>query len=336
MVLKEAAHLDIKTSSCLKGILACMVLICHMHARVSLFSSNILGPIFTAFGYLSVSVFFFLSGYGLKEAASKKEHYVSNFPKKKLLPFFCICCFTILIYFIRDICVGDDVNILTLMQSFFFGNTIVDNGWYLQTQLLFYIIFYLAYNFVKNKKSFALLFIIVLYCIFCAIAKLSTTWYEASLCFPLGILYSEYKDKINFILFKNKIIHLISILCVLIVFIITLFFGNKPFLNECFRIPLKLISSVFFCLLVLTIISLINIRNPITEFLGKLSLEIYLLQGIFLNLFKKQLIIDNDWVYIICVAVCTLLLAFLFHPIYKSIGNIGNSHLNGSNHRNKI
>ena len=330
MILNETTRLDIKTSSCLKGILACMVLICHMHARVSLFSSNILGTIFTAFGYLSVATFFFLSGYGLKEAASKKEHYVSNFPKKKLLPFFCICCFTILIYLIRDICVGNDVNILTLVQSFLFGNTIVDNGWYLQTQLLFYIIFYLVYNFVKNKRSFALIFIIALYCVFCAVAKLSTTWYEASFCFPLGILYSENKHKINSILFKNKTRHLISILCVLIVFIITLFFGNKPFLSECFRIPLKLISSVFFCLLVLTTVTLINIKNPITEFLGKISLEIYLLQGIFLNLFKEQFVIDNDWIYIICVVLFTLLLAFLFHPIYKRIGNIGNSNHNGS------
>lgn len=330
MILKKDINLDIKTTSCLKGILACMVLICHLHAKVALFSANVFGTVFSAFGYLSVSVFFFLSGYGLREVTSKKAHYIQNFPKKKLLPFFYICCFTIFVYFIRDICVGNNISILTLLQSFFFGKTIVDNGWYLQTQLLFYIIFFLIYKFVKKKKLLTLIFITALYCVFCAASQLSTTWYEASFGFPLGVLYSEYKNKINTILFKNKSIHLISIFCISIFFIITLFLGNKSLLNEWFRIPIKFISSILFALLSLSIVLLINIKNVITEFLGKISLEIYILQGIFLNIFKKQLIIKNDWLYILCVVVCTLLLAFLFQPIYKRIGNIGKKDCNHS------
>ena len=58
-------YLSRNTTNSLKGVMALMVLLCHLHGRVQLFSNSILGTLFTAFGYLAVSGFFFLSGYGL-------------------------------------------------------------------------------------------------------------------------------------------------------------------------------------------------------------------------------------------------------------------------------
>ena len=65
----------------LRGILALMVLICHLHARVELFSNSILGTLFASFGYLAVAVFFFLSGYGLTESYKKDNLTINNFHK---------------------------------------------------------------------------------------------------------------------------------------------------------------------------------------------------------------------------------------------------------------
>lgn len=169
MIKKDKLCIGIKreTSVSLKGVLACMVLICHLSGRVSLFADNILGTLFTAFGYLAVSVFFFLSGYGLRESFFNNDKYVRNFPLKKLFPFLLICTFTILIYLIRDLLLFNHINALDVLQSFFFGKTIVDNGWYLQAQMVFYVLFYLVYNFIKTKRILVLTLLVVLYCGIC-------------------------------------------------------------------------------------------------------------------------------------------------------------------------
>ena len=319
MLSSSYKTLDLKTSSCLKGILACMVLLCHLYGRVGFFSRTPLGAVFTAFGYLAVSVFFFLSGFGLTEAASLKEGYLKNFPLKKLFPFFLICSFTILIYLVRDILVGSTVKPLLLIQSFLFGNTIVNNGWYLQSQFVFYIIFYLIFRFIKSHTYLALVVSFIAYIFICVALGLSSTWYEAAFCFPLGVFYSKYKDKIHCFIFANKLKPIIALLFILILFVIALFLGNRPYFVEPIRITVKIISALLCCCFCTLSVLLVNIKNTITSFLGRLSLEIYLLQGIFLNLFQKTWPIENDLLYIVAVVLCTILFAIVFHPIYNKL-----------------
>lgn len=52
-------------TECLKGIFALGIVICHLCSRTGLGSSIGLGPIYTALGYWGVSIFLFISGYGL-------------------------------------------------------------------------------------------------------------------------------------------------------------------------------------------------------------------------------------------------------------------------------
>lgn len=323
VLIKSENSLDLITTNCIKGILAVMVLICHLHARVDLFSSSILGTLFSAFGYLAVSAFFFLSGYGLHEVSQKKENYILDFPRNKLLPFFCLSCFVILIYLLRDLITGSDIQILEVLQSFFIADTIVDNGWYMQVQMLFYILFFMSYRFGKKKKNLLLIILVSLYCLLGFAFNMATTWYEASLCFPLGILYSKAKDKINnnLILCTKKWILVLALLSC--TFIVTLFFGNKPILFESLRIFVKMISAIIFSILIALLFSKININFFFTRFLGNYSLEIYLTQGIFMSLFIDQIPIHNDWLYILIVASTTVIFSILVHPIFKFVSSVG-------------
>lgn len=317
-----AKNPDIQTSSCLKGILACMVLLSHLHGRVSLFSHSILGTLFTAFGYLAVSAFFFLSGCGLQCSMTAKTDYIKTFPRRKLLPFFLICCFTILIYLLRDLLLTRSVDALRLLQSFFFAGTIVDNGWYLQAQILFYVIFYLISRYCLKQSNVLLPLTIIIYCVFCAAIGLPTTWYEASLCFPLGVLFAKHckSDSANT---PSKLRFFLTMAVMLLAFVVTLLLGNKSILPEPLRIAVKMLSSALFTILLMAVVSKINIKNPITTFLGSICLEIYLLQGLFLNVFQKQLPIENDWLYMAAVTASTLVLSRLLHPVYKRLNQIG-------------
>lgn len=90
-MMKSNRLLERDTTICMRGIFACMVLFSHIHGRVSLFSTSLLGTMFSAFGYLAVSGFFLLSGYGLYEQYQKKgTPYAKQFPQKNILPFYIV------------------------------------------------------------------------------------------------------------------------------------------------------------------------------------------------------------------------------------------------------
>lgn len=307
----------------LKGILALMVLVSHIHGKIDLFDTSILGTLFSAFGYLGVSAFFFLSGFGIYEQFKSKPEYVSIFPKRRILPFYCLCITCIFIYLLRDLIVYRSVDLKLFLLSFAIGNTIVDNGWYLQVQLLLYIIFFVIFWLVKRWKIATVAFATLAYCVICVFAGLSSTWYEAVFCFTLGMVVSYYKPQIELFLTK-KLRSIIVLLACVAVFVVALFLGNKRTIlpNE-IRIVVKILSSLLFVPCVAISVSLVNINNVATRFLGKISLEIYVMQGIALKFFYDTLEIENDWLYILAVVVTTLLISLVTYPLFNVVNSIG-------------
>ena len=63
MQLVNNVFLDKNNTDCLKGIFAICVLTHHICNRIGI--DGALGPFLASWGYLSVAIFFVLSGYGL-------------------------------------------------------------------------------------------------------------------------------------------------------------------------------------------------------------------------------------------------------------------------------
>ncbi len=301
-----------------------MVLLSHLHGRVALFSNSIVGTLFSAFGYLAVSGFFFLSGFGLSEQ-SKKDDYIKAFPKRKVLPFYLICCVSVLIYLLRDIIFANQISILGVLKSFLWGGTIIENGWYLQTQLLFYVFFYLSFQFMKKHKEIALFVLLLTYCVFCFSLNYASTWYEASFAFLVGLIVSEKKQRIEDFLKKNSTAFT-TLALLTVVFVVALFFGNKTYLPEMFRVIVKMLSSVLFTLVALTAVSKIKIECSLTRFLGKYSLGIYVIQGIFLTALRP--IIQNDWLYILAIILTVIAAAIPSELLFKKVISLSKNFFN--------
>ena len=87
-----------------------------------------------------------------------------------------------------------------------------------------------------------------------------------------------------------------------------------------FEVVLKILSTMVFCLFTMLVIMKIKLENVITAFLGKLYLEIYVLQGFFLNIFKSNILhIHNPLLYGLSVIICTILMAYILHPLFQKI-----------------
>lgn len=147
--MEMKSYLSPNNTKALKGIMAIAVVLSHIYTSgVFRFESSALAFIFgSVLGYVPVSVFFFLSGYGLMcSYKSKGKDYIRHFPRNRLLPFYITIVLAIIIYFILHISMGDGVSLFQLFKSFTLGGTIITYGWYLQTILLLYFIFWLCFS----------------------------------------------------------------------------------------------------------------------------------------------------------------------------------------------
>lgn len=263
----------------LKGIFAIAILLCHLCGRTGIGSQIGLGPIYTAMGYWSVSVFFCISGYGLAYSFKNRENYLNNFIRKKVFPLFLLYVFLVIFYFLLK------VFFLTLpdpfhsfIRSFCFGETLVSNGWYIQVILMFYLLLFSIYRFIKSDTiRISLMFITILIYIFtCRHMGLSSTWYESTLCFPLGVLLYNCNSVIcKTCVDRRRYYVSILLICLFIISFFTYYLVN----SHAYSIIPKIISSVTFALVVIYLSHFIYLRNRLTDYLSQLYLEIYLLQG---------------------------------------------------------
>ncbi len=192
-------YLSKQTTNCMKFICSIAVVICHLFGYDPFGEGMGIGVIITAFGYLSVSCFLFFSGYGLTVSYIKKgNEYFKGYIKKRVLPIYIIQVILIVIYSIFRLLVEEKLNLRRLTLSFFFGDTIIEYGWYIQMILLFYLIYYLAFNKQSIKSGIIrLAFALLLYCFACKMLDLATNWYEANWTFLLGVIWAYRKQEID-------------------------------------------------------------------------------------------------------------------------------------------
>lgn len=318
-------HLSKETCTSSKGFFAILVLIHHLYQYSGLLRETIPGAIFQAFGYLSVAAFFFFSGYGLSTSYEKKgTSYVHSFPKRKILPFYCIIIFFTVLYQLLNLLLEIPFSFSSFFRSLSFGGTIVINGWYMQVQLAFYILFFLVFFFFKKKKTqlIALSFVCISYILLLYLLGFSPLWYESAGGFFLGVAYRFSEEKIvNYLRpFKRWLcLFLISCVCFCLTFI-----GGSSF-NPLvvIRIILKMLSAVAFLFAFLLLLNRLSLQNFITKFFARFSLEIYMVQGLFLALYRSNLIyIEAPFAYITLVIISTLLFSLIIHPVIVKINAI--------------
>ncbi len=326
---KSVRHefLSKNVSTAIKGIAALMVLFHHFYQRTYFISQPYIGKLFEILGYLAVSLFFFLSGYGLcLSYKNKKESYIDQFPKKRLLPFYSTYLLFVLITLIEKIMIGQPIAISLLIRSFFFYGTIVAYGWYFQTILLFYILFYLIFKCINNDKSRFIILssLIVIYTVACHLLNVASAIYVSSLSFPLGVYWCSFDGLADKIFHKKIMSFLLSGMGFFVLVAASFATANKHL-----RYILRILSSPFFVVFALIAISAVYHRcekllvNPITGWLGKHSLEIYASQGMFFTLFRSDLIyVNNSYVYIALVFIFTMIFSPILHLAVKLVNHL--------------
>lgn len=317
--MKENKYLSKEYTNSLKGICAILVVIHHIYQYIGLSSNYLIIIVLQLIGFLSVAIFFFLSGYGLMYSSNKKD-YIKNFFIKKILPFYLFCILLINLYCFVTLLLEKEYSPQKLIQSFFFGSTIITNGWYLQAILVIYILYFIIFKLIKSDKKRILAFgiCIAIYCLICHFIGLGINWYQTIPCVVLGMIVCKNKDRLDKCLNKNSwLIFIFSTVLFILSYAISAVTNIAVFFN--------MLYSLFFVFAMVAFSYIICntklISNRLTSLCGDYSLEIYVSHGFFLKLYKLKYI-TNPVVFIFIVIIGTVVVSFILKKVYKKIYNL--------------
>lgn len=309
----EGNIISIDESTGIKGIMCVSIFLHHFSGWIVPQTPIIY--FFSHCGSFMVSVFFFLSGYGLKKSTNNKI-LNKSFLIKRLIKIFIPywICEIIYICFNKFLSVGDDIdlNFKNIFLSVLTLREVVYFSWYVTATIFLYLVFFFT---SKTKKlDHTLCVFIVLALAFAFVPDLWTTFFA----FPLGMLISQ-KENI-FVKLNNKKYFLVLASAILLtaIAIVPKYIGQS--LNNQILMNLSdAASGSFFAFVVFLIVTKVKIGNKVLLFLGKISYEFYLLHGLMIFFINKFVGIEKPVVFCLISLASIIVLSTIVNIVQKKI-----------------
>lgn len=304
----------------LRGILSLGILFHHLGQKGM---GCILLPLFSKVGFLLVSVFFFLSGFGLMKQHMAREDYRRQFLRRRMPTILIPYLVSTALYWLLYALLGTPWTLGDILRGILRGSPIVTASWYVICILLFYLAFWCLMWLCGKRYSLLLIGatgFLGCYLALCRKLGYGSWWFNTAPVLLLGMIWALYQEKID--LFLKRHIHQalpVTALAFLVVY------GSKILLNSRlsgFLLPTALTWLVcyLFVTLLLLILSQLSLGNSLLRRLGDISLETYLCQFFFLQLLRSNLVnVENDLLYALLVLVETLLCAQVLHKLDRAL-----------------
>lgn len=257
--------------------LSVVIIIIH-HLSLFLVNSGMFKTIFSRMGFLAVSIFLSLSGYGLMFQFSKrKETYFKGYFKNKIIRLYLIfVSANVVSTLISNIFLSSKYSIKDVIKSCLLMNFADGRQlWFVAVILYFYIAFYIAFKFFDKNMAILIMFVsVVIWSIVNIFLHHGAWFYNTSICFPLGIMIANYNEQI----FKlAKKYYSFLLLVSIVSFLLSMFFYIKG------KDSLQFIIPLIFIILMLLFLMKVDLKSKSLIFMNSISFEFYLLQIIILN-----------------------------------------------------
>lgn len=170
--------------------------------------------------------------------------------------------------------------------------------WFIAAIIYFNITYYLSRLICKRKIFYYIInwTALFLWVSGCITINAGQWWYNSSACFLLGVILADYEEKLKIILNKSKT-KLFIIFISILIFIIGTYFGGIQ--KNWIAIE---VSAIMFCILCYFMCAIFDLKSKLlTEYVGKNTLEIYLLHSSILSFLYIHGFCKNGWH--VCMAV---------------------------------
>lgn len=296
-VLRSVPHgISIDSCNCLKGLIAISVVLHHIAQSRDVF---ILKELFGSLGSVAVGCFFFISGYGLYASYSmKKQSYLDGFILKRFRKLIVPFIFVILLYQLVN-----QGSYEKIFSGLVVGNPdyLLPYSWYIFCAILFYFAFYCIFRHILNEKIkifSVFIFTLIFYFVLRFILNWPGFWSGSLFLFPIGVFF-KYSERY---LKKISGLHIIMFSLLITALIITLYLTDIKYIGI-----IEICCSSFAIILPLTTL---NISSKYLIFLGHISYEVYLVQGIIFYLLRKNNV-SNNILFVFMSVVFIIILAYI-------------------------
>ena len=342
----------------IQGFVALLIMFHHLGQKTSaswIDKKYYIGGLdmFVEIGFVLVTFFTFCSGYGLYKSFKSKPDYLNKrFILKRIFPVVALGYIVAWLYLPCRYLLGEKFD----WKQFFYYLTEIKlcnpNGWYVFIIAIFYLCFFLAFKFIRNEKIalLAVFIFTVAYQLFCTTINhnewwiTGEWWFNSIHLFVVGIFFAMFEDKIVPHIKKYYIVYLIIA--------IALVLGGHKFWqyarsafsyygenwkapDTVFRRRITLAGDIWFSSAVTFLSFLLSMKirvgNRFLDFMGKITLEFYLIHGLFVELFcfafvgqlRSLYYIKNQPLFVAVVFVLGIAGAYLLSMLTKKLKSIG-------------
>lgn len=307
---------------------------------------------FVNIGYFFVGIFLFCSGYGLYKSVTSKPNYLVGFFKKRILPLILAFYTTGWIFMIARVLIGEKIKGAKWIWYFTGLQMPNPNTWYVIAVPFFYFAFYLAFKFCKTegKAIFMTCLVVFLYTLLGTFINHNDWWmrgewwYNSVHLFSIGLLFGKFEKPIVEKIKKFYIpLMIIGFILVFFLYGLSQFFtatvsyygeqwgADHVVLRRWVCLIAQMLASNAFVFFVFMANMKIKIGNKVLAFMGTLTLEFYLIHGLFIELFgfnfcdvaKSLYYIKNVALMVLVVAIPSVPAAMGLQKLHHLILSIG-------------
>lgn len=311
-------YIAYKQSNANKGICAALILFSHLFQYITpmTLSDRLCNTILSVIGQLMVALFFFYSGYGIHQKAlrDKEVTYFNTFFEKRIVKTLVKFDAALLLYILLNVSLSIHYPVSSYIWCWIGLGNIGNSSWFVFAILLLYAVTLLVFKKSKEKQSYKPIALItgitLLYCGVFRLSQSGTWWYDTILCFPFGMFFSLYQEKIEKIIKKKYYLAFLAML-----FTLSALYFLKSKVTYWFFLPM----AVVFCMLIIVINMKITVHNSVLIWLGNHSFSIFILQRIPMIILSEKNFTDNNMLFSLISVAATLLLAQIFDVIFDAV-----------------
>lgn len=293
--------------------------------------------LFVPIGYLLVAVFLFCSGYGMYKSYHTKENYLEGFFARRFMPLILAFLTTECMFLVTRIQRGEAIEWIPHPFTVGGPNLYNNYAWYVFALMVLYIGFYVAFRFCKNEKwAIAILGVITVgYILYCDYWIYGDWWYNTVILFVVGLLFAKHEEKV--IAQVKKRYGLFAIATGILA--ITTFTVSNSIFDRWGRVLMQMLAAISFVAFIFLLRMKVKIGNKALAFFGSFTLELYLVHGLFVQLFgfsfisekiKPLYYIRNVALHTLVVFAISIPLAYALHFLFKWILTFLERHKEGA------
>ena len=325
---KAGNFLEKNSSNVIKGLFILLIVFSHILNTFPYngFLASPLSFFRLILGQLIVSMFFFISGYGIIYSVKKDGNsYAKSIVTNRFIRILLYTTVSLIPFFIYSACLGKEHSVQDYYLAFIGLSSFGNSAWFLFAILVCYfacsIVFLFNYKRIIVPTALIGLSIIAYILIMFFIGKPNYTW-NTIICFPFGMFACLFNEKINSFLSKKKPIpYILMAVSVVAVFGLQ-YAANSKFATYFPEMAVMWFVNLFFCLFFVSLTKVFTLKSPVLDYLGKASFAIFFMHRIIICIFDDFGTIPYEWLNYFVLFLSAVIIGIPFYYIYKLMDKV--------------